>query len=88
MTGGFARRKIPTVMEPKKTLAAAPVRFQGPIRGLEGDAVLLSRLRELGFIPGEIATVKGRVAFGDPILVTVRNMTVALRRQEAECVLL
>lgn len=75
-------------MNSKLTLAIAPIRFQGPIRGLEGDAVLLARLRELGFIPGEIATVKGRVAFGDPILVSIRNMTVALRKREAECVLL
>lgn len=69
-----------------QTLADAPPEFRGTIRTLEGDPKLLARLREMGFIPGEIAVVKGRVAFGDPILVSIGNTTVALRRQEAECV--
>lgn len=76
------------IMTTKLTLAEAPVNFRGPIQGLEGDSVLLARLRELGFVPGEVATVKGRAAFGEPILVSLRNMTVALRKQEAECILL
>ncbi|MCM2282169.1 MAG: ferrous iron transport protein A [Bdellovibrionaceae bacterium] len=70
-----------------QNLANVPADFQGPIHGLSGDPILLARLRELGFIRGEWVVLKGRVGFGDPILVTIGNMTVALRRREAECVL-
>lgn len=68
------------------SLAECPRSFEGVIRDLEGDAVVLARLRELGFIRGERVRVRGRAPFGEPILVEIRGTTVALRRREAECV--
>lgn len=56
------------------------------IANLSGDAVLVARLRELGFIAGAEVKVLGRAPFGDPILVEVRGATVALRKAEARCV--
>lgn len=67
-------------------LAELPIQAESPITGLIGDAVVVSRLRELGFIRGELVRVVGRALFGEPILVELRNATVALRRREAECV--
>ena len=57
------------------------------IVSLSGDVVLLARLRELGFIPGEPLVIAGVAnVFGEPILVEIRGATVALRKSEAECV--
>ena len=68
------------------TLAEIPNQYEGPVVALEGDPVLLARLRELGFIRGEMIRVAGRAPFGDPILVEIRGATVALRKLEAQCV--
>ncbi len=61
--------------------------FSGPIVGLKGQARLVARLQELGFIQGEIVTLKGTAPMGDPFIVQIRGTTLALRRQEAECIL-
>lgn len=54
----------------------------------EADASLLQRLVEVGFVPGEKLKV---VAFGhpgrEPIAVRIGGTTFALRRFEAQCVL-
>lgn len=67
-------------------LAELPLQAESPITSLVGDAVMVSRLRELGFIRGELVRVVGRALFGEPILVELRGATVALRKREAECV--
>ncbi len=56
------------------------------IQDLEGDAVVVSRLREIGFVRGEDVCVRGRAPFGDPILVELRGAIIALRKGEAACV--
>lgn len=70
------------------TLANSPNQSEGEIRDLQGDPIFLARLRELGFIRGEKVRVQGRAPFGEPIIVEIRGATVALRKQEAACVLL
>ena len=68
------------------TLAELPSETEKKVANLEGEAVLVSRLRELGFIVGENVRVLGRAPFGDPILIEIRGTTVALRLAEARCV--
>jgi Fe2+ transport system protein FeoA len=68
------------------TLAELPNSVESRITGLSGDAIVLGRLRELGFISGETVRVNGRAPFGGPILVEIRGAVVALRKTEAECV--
>ena len=70
------------------TLAELPLLAESPITGLEGDPVVVMRLRELGFIRGELVRLSGRAPFGEPLLIEIRGTTVALRKREAECVLL
>lgn len=70
------------------TLAETPNQGEGEIQDLQGDSVVLARLRELGFTRGERVYVQGRAPFGEPIIVEIRGATVALRKQEAACVLL
>ena len=68
-------------------LSEQKIGFKGEVKSLEGDALFLSRLRELGFIRGERIELVGRAPFGDPFLVQAGNATVALRREEAACIL-
>jgi Fe2+ transport system protein FeoA len=68
------------------TLAECPVTSKGTIRDLQGDSVIVARLREMGFIRGEEVEIVGTAPFGEPILVELRGAVVALRRQEAQCV--
>jgi len=44
-------------------------------------------LEEIGFLPGEPVSVMARVPGGDPLVVRIGTSTFALRRAEAECVL-
>lgn len=70
------------------TLIECPLNSQAVIQDLQGDPILLARLRELGFIRGEEVLIVGRAPFGEPVLVEIRGATVALRKQEAKCVVL
>ena len=60
--------------------------FEGLIRGLQGDEVIVTRLRELGFIPGHQIRLKAKAPFGDPIVVEVNGTSIALRTGEAQCI--
>ncbi|MEK7354965.1 MAG: FeoA family protein [Bdellovibrionota bacterium] len=68
------------------TLAESPLNQEARIVDLFGDPVLVSRLREIGFIRGEVVQVRGRAPFGDPLIVEIRGAQVALRKEEASCV--
>ncbi len=68
------------------TLAQTPPNRVARITGLEGDAVLVARLREIGFIRGEEVRVRGRAPFGDPLIVEIRGTVIALRWEEAACI--
>ncbi|MBY0369475.1 FeoA domain-containing protein [bacterium] len=55
------------------------------LRALEGPSVLVERLYEIGFLPGEEFVFLGRAPLGGPWLFQVRGITVALRIEEAQC---
>ena len=58
----------------------------GRITGLADDGVggvLVKRLRNLGFVPGRIATPLRRAPMGDPVVYRVSDYELCLRRQEA-----
>ena len=48
--------------------------------------VLVKRLRNLGFVPGRIATPLRRAPLGDPVVYRVSDYELCLRRQEARLV--
>ena len=68
------------------TLATIDVDERAHIQDLQGDRILVSRLREIGFVRGEEVFGRGRAPFGDPILVEIRGAIIALRKAEAACV--
>ena len=61
----------------------------GRITRLLDDGVggaLIKRLRNLGFVPGRIATPLRRAPMGDPVVYRVSDYELCLRRQEARMV--
>ena len=48
--------------------------------------VLVKRLRNLGFVPGRIATPLRRAPMGDPVVYRVADYELCLRRHEARMV--
>jgi len=79
-----------------RALGTAPVGFKGWIRAVTagtGDyelsaAEIERRLIELGFVEGARVEVLHQGLFGrDPIAVCVNETTVALRRREADAIL-
>ena len=61
----------------------------GRITGLADDGVggvLVKRLRNLGFVPGRIATPLRRAPMGDPVVYRVADYELCLRRHEARMV--
>lgn len=68
------------------TLASLDLHKPALIRDLQGDPVVVSRLREIGFVRGEEVVAIGRAPFGEPILVDLRGAVIALRKAEAACV--
>ncbi|CAH2599449.1 Ferrous iron transport protein A [Rhodovastum atsumiense] len=77
-------------------LGKAPLRFRGRIRALDASAVggslasdeLERRLLEMGFVEGATVEIRHQGLFRrDPIAVRVDASTIALRRREANAVL-
>lgn len=53
------------------------------VKGVEGPDDECRRLLDLGITPGEELAVVQSVPLGDPVVVIVRGMRLALRRREA-----
>lgn len=70
-----------------RTLADVGPGFQGRIREVRGDSPLCSQLLELGFTPGQAVSLVATSPFHDPIAFALRGTVIALRRQEAQCIL-
>ncbi len=85
----------PALTNRKKRLSVASLPFRieativslNPEDSMRTDPKMLMRLAELGFLPGERATVMHRGPGGrEPIAVQVGDTMFALRSIEAECI--
>lgn len=52
-----------------------------------GEPLLRERIAELGFTPGTLVEIRGRALLGDPVEVRLRGGLLAVRRDEAACVI-
>lgn len=66
-----------------KRLIDAPRNQWHGIAELQGPTAECSRLLDLGLTPGEPVAVVQSVPLGDPVVVEVRGVRLALRRREA-----
>lgn len=53
---------------------------------VEGDDVITKRLMEMGIVPGVSIRVVKFAPFGDPIEIRVRGYNLAMRRSEADSI--
>jgi Fe2+ transport system protein FeoA len=65
------------------SLLDAPLNIWCRIEGLYGPEEECRRLLDLGLTPGEEMAIVQAVPLGDPLVVLVRGMRLALRRREA-----
>lgn len=58
------------------------------VLSVRGEDVITRRLMEMGVIPGVSVRMIKSAPFGDPLEISVRGYSLALRRNEAESVVL
>ena len=58
------------------------------VLAVNGEDVITRRLMEMGVIPGVAVRMIKSAPFGDPLEINVRGYSLALRRNEAESVVL
>ena len=68
-----------------KSLTNAPFLETLIIAGVNGEAGLTRRLREMGFHTGCEVRILGRAPFNGPFVVQLHDSVLALRAAEAEC---
>jgi Fe2+ transport system protein FeoA len=74
------------LMDPKSTsITLLPSGTSALLQAIEGEPVIVERLGELGFVPGETLVLQRRLVFNGPLIVEVRGVPVALRAEEASC---
>lgn len=56
------------------------------IVGVQGDPLIVERLLEMGFAPGEVVNIRNQMMFSGPFIIEVQGTAVALRQEEAMCV--
>lgn len=70
-----------------KRLSDAELNRPYVIETLDGPDVDCRRLLDLGFTPGEEVTIRTRTPLGDPLVVYLRGVLLAVRRREASWIL-
>jgi Fe2+ transport system protein FeoA len=68
----------------KRTLADLGVSESATVQAVEGSDGLAQRLAELGFTAGQSVDVVRFAPLGDPMQVRLRGFDLALRRREAQ----
>ncbi len=66
-----------------KRLSEVGLNGRHRIKRLDGPRLDCNRLVDLGFTPGEDVVVTNTAPFGDPLVIRVRGVLLALRKREA-----
>ncbi|MDU1004138.1 MAG: ferrous iron transport protein A [Clostridium butyricum] len=61
---------------------------RGIITGINGNSKLTKRLSALGCIEGTQIKFKRKAPLGDPVIVNFRGFDLAIRKKDAECIIL
>lgn len=64
------------------------VHHSAEVIGFTGENQIVERLQELGFYVGARLTVASRAPWGGPLVVHFGQTTLALREEEAKCVII
>ncbi len=80
--------KIIIICSVEKTLADLAPNEAGRIHAIKGVDGLSQRLAEMGFTLGQMVRVVRFAPLGDPMQVRIRGFSLALRRNEAQRIVL
>ncbi|MDT4895874.1 MAG: ferrous iron transport protein [Acidobacteriota bacterium] len=69
------------------SLARLPIGAQARVIAINGSGTIARRLMEMGVVPGAPVRVIKAAPLGDPIEIRVRGYHLALRRTEAQTIL-
>jgi Fe2+ transport system protein FeoA len=72
----------------KDSLANLPVGTEAKVSAVQGNNAVMRRLMEMGVVPGVSLKVIKTAPFGCPMEIRVRGYNLALRRTEAESILI
>lgn len=72
----------------KSTLAGLKVGSTAKIVGVEGESAVSRRLLEMGVVPGATVRVVKTAPFGCPMEIRVSKSNLAIRRTEADTILI
>lgn len=70
-----------------ESLAALPIGTEAKVSAIQGNNAVTRRLMEMGVVPGVSIKVIKTAPFGCPMEIRVRGYNLALRRTEAESIL-
>lgn len=69
-----------------KTLRQVPVGASAIVKKLNVEGSLKRRLMDMGITKGVELLVQREAPFGDPLEIRLRGFALALRKSEAECI--
>ena len=81
---GTITEQIPSI---PRSLDILPIGATARVAGVSGSGAIARRLMEMGVVPGVPVRVIKAAPLGDPIEVRVRGYHLALRRTEAQTIL-
>ena len=67
-------------------LSELPVGAAAVVRDVQSGTATLTRLRELGLLPGTRIQLVRRAPMGDPLEISVRGSLLSVREQEAKLI--
>jgi len=71
----------------ENSLRSLKVNQKARITAINAEGDMNRRLREMGLVPGTEVEVIGRAPLKDPVALRLRDFTLTLRNNEADCIL-
>ena len=71
----------------EKSLRTLGVKEKARILSISASGEMSRRLRDMGLVPGTEVEVVGRAPLKDPVALRLRDFTLTLRNNEADCIL-
>lgn len=71
----------------ENSLRSLKVNEKARIRSLTANGEMSRRLRDMGLVPGTEVMVVGRAPLKDPVALRLRDFTLTLRNNEADCIM-
>ncbi len=71
----------------ENTLRSLRVNEKARISSITASGEMSRRLRDMGLVPGTEVKVVGRAPLKDPVALRLRDFTLTLRNNEADCIM-